>query len=55
MNGELLLTVNKANLTHDTDKLSKMDPYVILMCGKANFKTKNSKGKNPEWTKNNSF
>ena len=40
MNGELLITVTKVNLTHDTDTFAKMDPYVILACGKFSFKTK---------------
>jgi hypothetical protein len=51
MQGKLIVKMNSAKLTKDTDFFSKMDPYVILKIGAQVLKTKVAKsmGKTPVW------
>ena len=55
--GTLTITVKKATLTHDTEAFGKMDPYVRLIVGKVEQKTKvkNDVGKTPEWNETFEF
>ena len=48
---KIVIEVKTARLYRDTDTWSKMDPYVVLMCGgeKKKSKTHNGGGKNPIW------
>ena len=55
--GKLVICVKKANLTHDTELMGKMDPYVVLKVGKVQQKTtvKPDAGKNPIWNESFEF
>lgn len=55
--GVLYLNVKRANLTHDTELMGKMDPYVTLTLGNLTQKTtiKENAGKNPEWNEKFEF
>ena len=51
MSGILTVKPQKAELTHDVDWLSKMDPYVTLILGGQKVKSSVCKegGKKPHW------
>lgn len=51
INGVITILILNAQLTHDTEIMSKMDPYVIIKYGMKQYKTKvlNEAGKTPEW------
>ena len=49
--GKLIVKPTRAKLTRDTDVISKMDPYVVVMVGdqKQRTKTHEKAGKTPAW------
>jgi len=49
--GQLVLRPTGANLTHDTDWVTRMSPYIVFKCGGQELKTKTDSGggKNPKW------
>lgn len=49
--GWINLTINRAALTHDTELVGKMDPYITWKHGDKTYKTTVQKnaGKNPVW------
>ena len=51
MKGSLLLTIEEAKLTHDTEMFSNMDPYCKVYFNGKKFKTntKHEGGKTPKW------
>jgi Ca2+-dependent lipid-binding protein len=55
--GVLYITVKKANLTHDTELMGKMDPFVVLKVGKFQQQTsiKENAGKIAEWNEKFEF
>jgi len=57
MSGNLTFRPMNAKLTHDTDKFSRMDPYVKAMLGGQTQKSSVHKdaGKNPSWSDQLSF
>ena len=57
LQGYLVITVKKANLTHDTELMGKMDPYVIMKIGKVEQRTtvQLKAGKIPEWNETFEF
>ena len=52
MSGTLVIKPLEAELTHDTDWITKMDPYVQVVLGtqKAKGQVNHGGGKNPKWS-----
>ena len=57
MSGKLVISPVQAQLTRDTDLLSTMDPYVVVVCGTQSFKSNVCKngGKLPNWQESFTF
>jgi Ca2+-dependent lipid-binding protein len=51
------VTCISAQLTHDTEMFSNMDPYVVVQCGSEKRKTRTHQegGKRPQWNDSFSF
>ena len=49
--GELALKCHRAELTHDTEFLGKMSPYLEVTCGEQKLQTacRRKAGKKPDW------
>jgi len=52
MPGSIIFKPIEAHLTHDTELITKMDPYCVFMVGNKSFNSEVSKkgGKHPQWT-----
>ncbi len=52
MPGSITFKPIEAHLTHDTELITKMDPYCVFLVGNKAFNSEVSKkgGKHPQWT-----
>ena len=53
--GTMKLTIVEAKLTHDTESMGKMDPYIKFKCREHQWKTSimANAGEHPKWEKDN--